>query len=264
MSNVEVILLITEGEKLDIRILNQVKRLFFDERHIKIFPICLNIYNLYQKMLEYDDFGTEFIDLFAVIKEIIQGQKSSNNAEFLELKRNQISEIFLFFDYDGHDTLVDKYPNCINEMFELFSVGTENGKLYINYPMVESYKHPIKNQIEIIDIYPKTHYKKFVASICDKNFEQVNKLTKNDWLLLFLPHLKSSNYLFSQKFELPKNYTDTQEITQLAIYEQQKQQYIEPAKQVMVLSSFSWFLLEYLGKPLFEELQHIDSQEESQ
>ncbi|MGY4678789.1 hypothetical protein ACWIVU_04295 [Ursidibacter arcticus] len=264
MNDTEVILLITEGERLDIRILNQVKKSFLPEKSVKIFPICLNIYNLYKKMSQYDDFGTEFIDIFVVIKEIIQEQNSSNNTEFLALKRSQISEIFLFFDFDGHDTLVSQYPNCINEMFELFSDETENGKLYINYPMVESYKHPVKNQIEIIDIFNKTHYKTFVASICDKRLEQISKMDKNAWLDLFLPHLKSSNHLFFHKFELPKNYVETQEISQLAIYEKQKQQHIDPNKQVMVLSSFSWFLLEYLGEPLFLEWQNIDNQGLSQ
>lgn len=256
----EVVLFITEGEKLDIRILKQVKTLFLPEQNIKIFPICLNIYNLYQKILKYADFDMSdigVIDVFVVIKEIIKEQKNSNNPEFLELKRNQVSEIFLFFDYDGHDKLVDKHPNCINEMLELFNDETGNGKLYINYPMVESYKHPIKEDVGLIDIFTEGHYKTTVAKICDKKLEQVNKLTKEDWLRLFLSHLKSTNHLFFQKFELPETYIESQGMSQLAIYEKQKEQYIERNKKLMVLSSFSWFLLEYLGEKLFIEWKSI-------
>lgn len=260
MNDIEIILLITEGEKLDVRLLNQVRKLFLPKQNIKIFPVCLNIYNLYKKMLKYDDFGTEFIDIFLVIKEIIQEQDSSNNLEFLKLERNQISEIYLFFDYDGHDTLVEKYPECIDKMFELFDNETENGKLYINYPMVESYKHPISNEVQVLDIKSKTHYKTNVAKICDKKLENINKLEKNEWLKLFLPHLKSTNHLFNQEFLLPKDYHITKKISQHAIYNKQKEHYIDPHKKIMVLSSFSWFLLEYLGEKLFSEWQTIDNQ----
>ena len=263
MNDESFILLITEGEKLDVKILNQVKNLFLPEREIKIFPICLNIYNLYQKMSNYDDFDSKFIDILIVIKEIIQEQESSNNPAFLALERHQISEIFLFFDYDGHDTLAPRYPNCINEMLALFHNETHHGKLYINYPMVESYKHPIQNEVKIVEIFPKGHYKTSVAGICDKKFEKITKLNKNDWLVLFLPHLQSTNDLFHQQFALPITYSDTQEMSQYKIYQKQKDSHIEPNQSVMVLSSFSWFLLEYLGENLFAEWQLLYQSTES-
>lgn len=253
MGNEDIVLLITEGEKLDKRILNQVQSFFYPSQQVKIFPICLNIYNLYSKIIKDDDFGTEFIDVFSVIQEIAKEQKNSNNPELLALKRNQVSEIFLFFDYDGYDTLATRYTECIDQMLEIFCNETENGKLYINYPMVESYKHPIQDSIEVIDIYTDTHYKTHVSSICNKKLEQMHKLNKNDWLNLFLPHLKSTNFLLHQIFDLPNCYNDTKVMTQETIYQHQKEKYISPSKKVMVLSSFSWFLLEYLGENLFLE-----------
>lgn len=258
MDNEDVVLLITEGEKLDKRILNQVQSLFLPNQKVKIFPICLNIYNLYSKMIESDDFGTEFIDVFSVIQAIAKEQTASNNPELLALKRNQISEIFLFFDYDGHDTLAPIYQTCIENMFELFNDETENGKLYINYPMVESYKHPIQDNIEVIDIFTDIHYKTHVALICDKKIENIGKLKeKNDWLNIFNPHIKSSNHLFVQEFLFPQNYSETLKMSQREIYKRQKEQYIHPENKIMVLSSFSWFLLEYLGEKLFLEWQTL-------
>lgn len=260
MDKQDVVLMITEGEKLDINILKTVKNLFFAKQKVKIFPVCLDIYNLYQKMTKNDDFDTDFLDTLIAIKEICKGQKNSNNPELLLLQRNQISEIFLFFDYDGHSSLAGKYPHCIDEMLALFNDETENGKLYINYPMVESYKHPINNKIEILDIFTEVHYKTFVAGFCNKNLENIGKLNKNDWLELFLPHLKSTNDLFHQEFKLPSHYSETQIMSQSSIYAKQKEKYIEPNKQIMVLSSFSWFLLEYLGENLFNEWQAIDNE----
>ena len=51
-----------------------------------------------------------------------------------------VSEIFLFFDYDFQESRLTLEENNrhIGEMLEYFNDETENGKLYINYPMVES------------------------------------------------------------------------------------------------------------------------------
>lgn len=50
------------------------------------------------------------------------------------------TEIFLFFDYDFQESRLTLEENNrhIGEMLEYFNDETENGKLYINYPMVES------------------------------------------------------------------------------------------------------------------------------
>lgn len=48
--------------------------------------------------------------------------------------------MFLFFDYDAHQTNLGKSDDgdVINQMLESFDNETENGKLYISYPMVEA------------------------------------------------------------------------------------------------------------------------------
>ncbi|WP_159990963.1 hypothetical protein [Pelistega ratti] len=257
MDKENFVLCITEGEKLDPRILNKFKTEFVS-KNMKIFPICLNIYNLYKKFTDYEDFGSEFLDTFALIKEISLQQKSSADPELQILQRNQISEIFLFFDYDGHDTVASKYPDCINDMLNLFNDETGNGKLYINYPMIESYKHPIHEECVIVDISPDEHYKTYVSRICNKKFEQIIKLTKNDWFSIFSSHLKSINYLILDNFSFPVEYKSTINFNQKEIYKMQLEKYINPAHKLLVLSSFPLFLIEYLGNGLFNEWKNFE------
>lgn len=260
----EIVLCILEGKKPDKAIFNQLKSIFFKDRDVEFFYIGISIYGLYNKILSYkNDIGIDFIDIFPIIKQIITEQRNEKEFggfdEFLKLKQNNISEIFLFFDYDGQDkNNYIKNPNTIDKMLEFFNNETTYGKLYVNYPMVESYKHRISNKIEVVAIKNNTHYKTFVASICDKRLEQIGKIDRNDWLILFLSHLKSTNDLFHQEFKLPSHYSETQIMSQSSIYAKQKEKYIEPNKQIMVLSSFSWFLLEYLGEKLFNEWQAIN------
>ena len=75
--------------------------------------------------------------------DIIEVLRESNKKirEQLEgLSRDDFSEVFLFFDYDVHQTNLGKADDgdVINQMLESFDNETENGKLYISYPMVEA------------------------------------------------------------------------------------------------------------------------------
>ena len=56
---------------------------------------------------------------------------------------SDFSEIFLFFFFYPHsrDIPLNELNNRIIKMLELFDNETENGKLYINYPMIESIRY---------------------------------------------------------------------------------------------------------------------------
>ena len=262
MSKEKIILFITEGEKLDKKILKNIKSIFLPNKEVRIFPLCLNIYNLYKKINFYnEEIGMDSTDILPVIQEISKEQTNSTDQDFLSLKRNQVSEIYLFFDHDGHDTSIPedegKY-NCINSMLDLFNNETDNGKLYINYPMIESYKHPILENIEIEKIYSDSHYKNRVSKICQNKHLHINRFSKDDWLKLLLPHLKSGYYLLNNKFLLPDEYRDFNNISQLNIHKKQYEKHINERQEIMVLSSFSFLLLEYFGEPIFLEWKNIE------
>ena len=59
------------------------------------------------------------------------------------IRNSDISEIFLFFDYDFQNSQLslDEINRRVEEMLTLFDDETDNGKLYINYPMIESIRY---------------------------------------------------------------------------------------------------------------------------
>ena len=91
-----------------------------------------NIYMLWKK-LKADDFDTDIIEVLRESNKKIREQLEG-------LSRDDFSEVFLFFDYDAHQTNLGKSDDgdVINHMLESFDNETENGKLYISYPMVEA------------------------------------------------------------------------------------------------------------------------------
>ena len=131
----EIIVIISEGERTEKQIVDKMKEIFFCNEHnkeIQFLPFRTNIYALWN-VLKADDF-TNIVDVLAERDPEIQ-------AVIDRIDKQSISQIFLFFDYDGHAYSIDKVDAIIYEMISAFDNETENGKIYISYPMVEAIKH---------------------------------------------------------------------------------------------------------------------------
>ena len=110
----------------------------FPEMAIKYDDVWIygtNIYMLYKDIVK--EYGTEWlknkddIDLPFVISKKI----TPSNIQYKE----DFSDIFLVFDYERHDPGFSE--DRIVDMQNYFYDSTDVGKLYINYPMLESYQH---------------------------------------------------------------------------------------------------------------------------
>ena len=81
----------------------------------------------------FRDDDPETLDLLQVLKE---HEKDEERKKIFE---ERYSDILLIFDLDPQDRLYS--AEKIQQMLEYFNESSENGKLYINYPMVESFYH---------------------------------------------------------------------------------------------------------------------------
>lgn len=125
---------IVEGEAREPQVIDNISKVFFKHGNFKIItlPAGENIYMLWKK-LKADDFDTDIIEVLRESNKKIREQLEG-------LSRDDFSEVFLFFDYDAHQTNLGKSDDgdVIDQMLESFDNETENGKLYISYPMVEA------------------------------------------------------------------------------------------------------------------------------
>ncbi len=127
---------IYEGISAEDQLLKNLSSVFFDgQTDVSIItcPADGNIYMLWNRLKD-DDYNTNVID---VLKEMSVSAKE----QLGDLRPSNFSEIYLFFDYDGHsDNIPKEYRNkdILAEMLDVFDNETELGKLYVSYPMVES------------------------------------------------------------------------------------------------------------------------------
>ncbi len=243
MNKKEYVLFIFEGTKIEPIIFENMKKHFLHKKETTISQdIIISygtvVYTLYKEFL-IDGIIDEDLDLITILKPV--------NKDGDLIKPNQVPEIYLFFDYDGHASNA-KDEKLIN-MLELFNNENDKGKLFISYPMVESLLH-IKTAIDFdrtVEISQK-EYKKIARENCNKEFLHFNDYTEDIWTYLIQQHSKKANFIVSGNFTFPSKI-----IEQLEIFNNQKLKYINIDKKVAVLSAFALFLLDYYKIDKFKD-----------
>lgn len=152
------ILLVVEGEKTEKQLLDKLFEYYESvEQKYEIISFRTNIYTLFSTLKK---------DKFIDIKNLLIDKRHEFNI-------SDISEVILIFDLDIHHT--DTYreqmytKEKIIEMLSYFRDEFENGKLIINYPMVESFKDVQSyNEYEyydnVISVEQSKTYKELVGS----------------------------------------------------------------------------------------------------
>lgn len=253
MSNNELHLFVFEGVRAESKYVDMLEKNFLGKRISVKCVYDAEIYQLY-KILKEEEFD---VDLVELLKE-----RNKENAELLrDYNRDSFAYIYLFFDYDAHSTLAD--DEKIEEMLKFFNNETENGLLYISYPMLEAIRHykdmqsfkeltvkckrancPYMDECDEVEVCLKEpHYKNVSASECQPQLTNINKYTKEVWQELIRAHVSKMNYLIHDVFELPQQIE-----SQSNIFSKQLEKHINhKCPKVAVLSAFPIYALDYYG-----------------
>lgn len=278
-----MILFIFEGGVREPALYKTMKYLFLSDS-IKddiIVSYCSNIYSLYKKMKELDAFDDDIdsADIVQVLKEQLANSPNPQDDELSKIENSDsISEVYLFFDYDlkqkddKNKLSVKEQNSQINELLEYFDNETEHGKLFIDYPMVESIRYfkkelPDEDYVTYVtDMFIGKGFKKEAGETFYKNFDfisfNLNKnndlkipltmgktfdfdkinLVKTNWLYIKELNVKKANYICSGNNEFPDA---KDEISQQKIFDGQVKKYL-PDGNIAILNSFPLLLYEYL------------------
>jgi len=236
------ILMVFEGQRSEPIIVNNLKQYFLNEaQNTIIYALYGNVvYDIYEKLQEDED---GFLDLFPILKEYAQ-----NANELVNISRDDISEIYLFFDHDAHSHQADQEK--LKKMLQYFDDETNHGKLYVSYPMVEALKHLGENinfKELTAAIGDNNRYKQRVNEEADNKFKQVRDYTKETWEEIIFYNVKKLGYIMMSRYEC-----FDEEISQYDILEKQKEDYINSDNKVAILGAFPIFLVDYYGYKIIE------------
>lgn len=217
-----IILYLVEGKKE--RNLNEEIRGLNDIDEFELLPsgptvvFGTTIYGLFREVEKYLEDDLEF-DLFPILSTLESRSENSNLEKF---SKHDISEIYLIFDYDPHATNFSEEK--VRKMCEIFNDEYTTGKLFINYPMIEVFRHCYKltksnmSFLEEVCTLPKSelkNYKKHVSSI----YPEIKNMDCSDTLKKVIEHsILKSNYLVNSEHIYPE---DKSKLDQQALLEKQ-------------------------------------------
>lgn len=261
-----MILFVFEG-KDDSNVFKTIEHLFFEKNKERL--ICCfnqNIYELFRLMQESD--FTE--DIVSVIRDRRHFPDGNPLADVNDVA--DISEVYLFFDYDfqNKNITLEEANLQIRDLLNFFNNEDENGKLYINYPMLESLRctnelpdtnywqytvnrercNDFKNWITLEYPFYKSmdfavlpvNKKKGDLRIKKVSPEQKNKLKQN-WQHLKTQNVSKANFICTGNNEMPAKKDD---VAQNVIFQNQLEKYVNTKECcVSILNAFPLFLYEY-------------------
>ena len=147
---------------------------------------------------EYPDFDNGDYDIRLILREL---ETDPSKRESLSAS---YSDIILAFDFEPHHDNPDF--DTVRRMLIYFSDSTDMGKLYLNYPMMQSYKHfnrlPDPSFCTLsVDVNECWNYKERVGKV-----SKYSDLTKYDYqtlIALTVHHLRKANFVICGRYEVP-------------------------------------------------------------
>ena len=243
MNKLKNILFVVEGAKTEVQLLKKLLEEYNLDINYNIFIYNTNIYELYERIFETDAELEDF-DLLLALKE-----KDPHN----EVLRQKYTDIILAFDYEPQDNRFD--IERINKLAEIFNESTENGKLYINYPMCEAYKHfkelpdaEFQNRVIDLECLKKHEYKKLVSH--EGKYNDLRKIPRPLLNKMIYYHIKKAHYLQTKKgtFDLTNDYYDIDLKKILSI----QNEFLTEVEKVYVLCTCVFFISDYNLKLLLK------------
>lgn len=238
VNNVRKILILVEGSGLEVDLMNIVFKEYKLNLNYKIYQYSTNIYELYERMFKGNENDLESLDLLGILRE--KDKKSS-------ILNDVFSDIILIFDYEPQDNRFE--IERINLLLEHFNESTENGKLYINYPMCESIKHlksnpdhEYKNLSVDFSIVNEKKYKELVGN--ETKYQDVRKYDKNHFNSIIIHNIKKANYITNDLYEVTDIKACYSKLNLKDILHKQNT-FLNESQKIYVLSTCLFFICDY-------------------
>ena len=254
MSSAKV-LFVLEGEQPEGNTLARLQRAFPEEladlsEDLVEYVYSSHIYGLYNKLKEDDGFS----DVIEVLKELYPKDEALQ-----KMKREDISQVFLFFDLDIHKHPIEASCDQLKELVQFFDNETENGKLFLSYPMAEAINIcDIENglmsddrKLFSIDKCVDDGFKHFANDLNRDSKTICRANCRENWLIISKANYEKAKWLMHLTSE--EIFFVLDQMQQDAILQHQ-QRLIKQDNVVATLSAFPFFLLEYLGVGKISEI----------
>lgn len=248
MSEPKNCLFIVEGEVSEKNLIDRYA-LTLGFKDVNVICMGINIYDFYRKIKELGIENTTTIDVLREMKKGNQKDEKTLNSK--------IPFIYLVFDFDFQDWDrgdADKRKDLLHFMVNTFDDETEFGLLFINYPMLESYRdfsfqQPLDYKTAFIEKNESKKYKTIVNK--RGNCLDITKYNQDKFNLIIGLNIMKLNYLLKGSFSFPdySSFINDAKQNNILNYELNS---LKHSGKIQVLFTLAFLVISYLGKAQFE------------
>ena len=232
-----------EGAKQEKKYFQSLERVFFTGMKLDIFILSgeENIYALWQQM-KADEFDTDII-------EVLREKSSSATKKLDGISRRDFQEVYLFYDYDPQQNNASGLCSCavLLEMLKVFDNETENGRLYISYPMSEALRDVRENSCMpftccMLPLDDVSKYKQMTG--VGNKYVHAGAYGVQEWRMILSIYFRRLKCLYGLDSVADILANEKELNSPLMIYEKQ-QVFARNLGKVFILSAFPEFLVDY-------------------
>lgn len=192
-------LFIVEGASAEPRFIKKMFGTCFPNQDYETYTYSTNLHVLASRLEEdYPDFDNGDID----IRLVLRSYETSKSK--LKVLSGEYTDIFMIFDFEPQTD--SPHFETIKRMLSFFNDSSDQGKLFINYPMLESVRHlkrmPDDSFSELkVESGDYGTYKKIVGD--SSYYRDIDKYDYGVFLSIASHHLKKLNRILNGKYEMP-------------------------------------------------------------
>lgn len=258
-------LIIVEGERVEPKLFTSLAQCF--GMSVEIFVYATNIYDLFKRLKRDSDEqgGVRVLN----IKDVLAERVKDEDGEKMSILAQDYAYTYLVYDCDIQhhepnvpsddvDCILNLNLPVLEQMLNYFTDETDEtiGKLYVNYPMVESWRDANDFWDESyrdreVSLYNVKEYKKEVSARRLTGFGY--DLTKPQFSQIILMMLAKLNCIIAQKWALPDYVTYRLVSDGVTVFNAERDMMIQ-RKVISVLNTSLFLVIDHFGKPMFETL----------
>lgn len=239
------ILFIVEGKNDEPRFIEQLLSKCYPASNFKIYSYEANLHMLASRLEnDYFDFEEDELDILLFLKSY-----ETKHKKIFDLK---YTDVFLIFDFEPQHP--DLHFDTIQKMIRYFNQSDERGKLFINYPMMQSYRHlkALPDNVFLQTRLYKQDFKHYKEIVSNESFNNdISTYDYTTFVSLAFHHLTKLLFIQNKENRAPKmddydhlNYAKIFDIQ----YENLKNNFI------WIVNTCILILIDYKPKNFFDQI----------
>lgn len=242
-------LFIVEGEVAEPALIAKIFDTFLPtDATFEFYSYKTNLHTLAEHLESYYPDFDDYVDVLGVLRELEQDDERK------AILSGKYTDIFYIFDFEPQNHTL--HFDTIAKLFDHLNDSADQGKLFINYPMLESYKHlrqmpdhAFKNRT--VSLEDCLSYKQLIDS--ESAYQDLRALNYQTLTSIIVHHLRKANHILTDRYELPEKNAFLNWNHQ-TIFDHERA-LAEQEKCVSVLNTCVFVIVDYQPTKFFKNVQ---------